>query len=134
MPDDTTKKNRKGGELPPEDLLNMLKLEENTAATVGYGATARDPQRHLEPFQDSITCLQFAHETLEPCDECWLMKFVPPDYDENTVPCHQIPLNEQGDTVMSLEAAGDQERLRKAILAWVRDSAAKLEQELKGSK
>ncbi len=110
----------------------MLKLEESLVAEGGYHPTARRPQ--LQFFRDSITCLTFGHEELEPCDQGWLMNFVPPDANPNVIPCHQIALNQNGDTVASLEAAGDRERLEQAILAWLRSAIAKLEEELKQSR
>lgn len=106
-----------------EELLVMLKLEEAVVAAVGYV--------RKQPFRDSLTCLDFGRESLEPCDQCWLMDFVPPEYHQNALPCHQISLNQNGETVASLVAAGDRERLKQAILAWLRGAIAKLEQELK---
>lgn len=114
-----------------EELLKILKLEEALVAAGGYRASARRP--HPRPFLDSITtsCLQFGSGALESCDQCWLMEFVPRDHHPNALVCHQIPLNQNGDTVASLEATGDHERLEQAILAWLRGTIAKLEWELK---
>ena len=117
-----------------EDLLTMLKLEEAEVATVGYRPYPRAPQLRVEPFRDSITCLAFAREELEPCDNCWLMDFIPSNYHDKALPCHQIPLNEKGETVATIEATGDYERLEKAVLAWLRGRIATLEQELKESR
>ena len=106
-----------------EELLVMLKLEEAIVAAVGYVRN--------QPFRDSITCLDFGRESLEPCDQCWLMGFVPREHHPNALPCHQISLNQDGETVASLVAAGDRERLKQAIIAWLRGAIANVEQELK---
>ena len=106
-----------------EELLVMLKLEEAVVTAVGY--------LRNRPFRDSITCVDFGRESLEPCDGCWLMSFVPREYHQNALPCHQISLNQNGESVASLASAGDRERLKQAILAWLRGTIAKLEQELK---
>jgi hypothetical protein len=104
-------------------ILGMLKLVEMTAATAGYRTS-------LQPFRDSITCLNFGRESLEPCDRCWLMKFVPPGYNQQVLPCHQIPLNVEGETVASLGRTGDRERLREAILGWLRSNITRMKQEI----
>ncbi len=109
-----------------EQLLGMLKLEEITATKAGY-------KKDLQPFRDSITCLSFARETLEPCDQCWLMRFVPREHHDHALPCQQIPLNQNGETVASLELTGDRERMRHEVLAWLRSNIAKLKEELKQS-
>lgn len=116
-----------------QELLDMLKLEEVVAAARGFPPSPEKPHHPLEPFRDSITCLKFGREALEPCEECWLMNFVPAGYDPSVFPCHQIPLNQQGETVHSLESRGDPERLRVEVLGWLRDKIAKLERELQES-
>ena len=104
-----------------EELLVMLKLEEAVVVAVGYVRN--------QPFRDSITCVDFGRESLQPCDGCWLMSFVPREYHQNALPCHQISLNQNGETVAGLASTGDRERLRQTILAWLRGTIAKLEQE-----
>jgi len=111
-----------------QELLDMLKLEEAAVAARGFPPSLGDPHHHLEPFRDSITCLNFEREAPpEPCEQCWLMNFVPAGYDPDVLPCHQIPLNQQGETVVSLESDGDPERLRVEILGWLRGEIARLE-------
>ena len=79
-----------------EDLLARLKVEETIVAKGGYGTSVRTPRVRLQTFRDSVSCLNFASESLEPCDRCWLMDFVPGDHHQNALPCHQIALNESG--------------------------------------
>ena len=113
-----------------KELLDLLKLEEAAVAARGFVPLPGEPDHHLEPFRDSLTCLKFGREALEPCDQCWLMNYVPAESDPDLLPCHQIPLNQQGETVVLLESRGDLVRLGQAVLAWLRSKIAQLEQEL----
>src|SRR5437660_1519366 len=92
-----------------EELLRMLKLEESMVTGIGYGPSILTPEVRLRPFRDSISCPNFGRDTLEHCDQCWAMSFVPRDCHHDSLPCHQIPLN-CSETVASLEAAGERER------------------------
>jgi len=114
-----------------KELLDMLKIEEAIVSARGFRTTPQSSRLYLEPFRDSITCLNFRRETLEPCDQCWLLHFVPRGYHQNALPCHQIPLNQKGETVVSLESRGDIEGLKQEVLAWLRGEIAKLERDLK---
>jgi hypothetical protein len=114
-----------------KELLDVLKIEEAVVSARGFRTTPQSSRLYLEPFRDSITCLNFSRETLEPCDQCWLLHFVPGNHHQNALPCHQIPLNQKGETVVSLESRGDIERLEKEVLVWLRGEIAKLERELK---
>jgi hypothetical protein len=114
-----------------QELLDMLKLEEAAVAARGFPPSPDAPHRHLQPFRDSITCLNFEHEgAQEPCEQCWLANYVPSGHDPNVMLCHQIPLNEKGETVHSLETGGDDpHRLRQEVLGWIRGEIARLEAE-----
>ena len=113
-----------------KQLLDVLKIEEAFVSTRGFRGSARTSNLYFEPFKDSITCLNFGRETLESCDQCWLMEFVPRDYQENALPCHQIPMDHAGETVVSLESRGDIVRLEQTVLTWLRSKIAQLEREL----
>ena len=113
-----------------KQLLDMLKLEESVVSAKGLRAGPHTGKPYFEPFKDSMTCLNFSHECPEPCDECWLMEFVPHDYHEKALPCHQIPMNQAGETVVSLKSVGDVTRLEQTVLSWLRNKIAQLEQEL----
>ena len=113
-----------------KQVLDMLRLEEAVVSAKGLRAGPRIGKRYFEPFKDSLTCLNFSHECPEPCDECWLMEFVPHDYHEKALPCHQIPMNQAGETVVSLKSVGDVTRLEQTVLSWLRNKIAQLEQEL----
>jgi hypothetical protein len=58
------------------------------------------------------------------------MEFVPEDYHDKALPCHQIPMNQEGETVVSLKSEGDIPRLEQTVLSWLRKKIAQLEQEL----
>lgn len=113
-----------------KQVLDMLRLEESVVSAKGLRAGPRIGKRYFEPFKDSMTCLNFSHECPEPCDECWLMEFVPEDFHDKALPCHQIPMNDKGETVVMLKARGDLPRLEQTVLAWLRNKIAEVEQEL----
>jgi hypothetical protein len=113
-----------------KQVLDMLRLEEAVVSANGLRAGPRIGKRYFEPFKDSMTCLNFSHECPEPCDECWLMEFVPEDFHDKALPCHQIPMDDKGETVVSLKARGDIALLEQTVLSWLRKKIAQLEQEL----
>ena len=119
-----------GEQLKRKRLLDMLKIEEAVVSTRGFRGSTRTRNPYFEPFRDSITCLDFSRETPEACDQCWLMEFVPRNYHPNALPCHQIPMNQAGETVVSLESRGDIVRLEQEVLGWLRTKIAQLEREL----
>ena len=111
-------------------LLDMLKLEEAVVSANGLRAGPRIGKRYFEPFKDSMTCLNFSHECPEPCNECWLMEFVPEDFHDKALPCHQIPMDDKGETVVTLKARGDIPTLEQTVLSWLRKKIEELEDEL----
>ena len=44
--------------------------------------------------------------------------------------CHKIPLNEKGDTIESLKAEDDPQKLQATVLNWLKRTVAKLEEEV----
>ncbi len=44
--------------------------------------------------------------------------------------CHSIPLNEKGDTVESLKAEDNPQKLQTTVLGWLKRTVARLEEEL----
>jgi len=111
-------------------LLDMLKLEESVVSVNGLRAGPRIGKRYFEPFKDSMTCLNFSHECPEPCNECWLMEFVPEDFHDKALPCHQIPMDSKGETIVMLKERGDIPTLEQTVLSWLRMKIAEIEQEL----
>jgi len=73
-------------------------------------------------------------EKRTPCAHCWLMEFVPLQFRNSNDPCRFIPLNERGDSIDSLEAAGQREKVAAALLGWLRATIARLEAEVAAGK
>ena len=115
----------------PEELIDWLKLEIEVIEKGGYNPSVRDPRNEPRIFRDSISCPNMGlTEKLEPCSHCWLMEFVPANRIHEEDPCQHIPLNEQGDTVASLEAEGRHEEAIELLLAWLKSTVARLEAEV----
>lgn len=115
------------------EMIEQLKLEIEVIEKGGYSPSVREPRKELRPFRDSVTCLNLGLEEKEqPCASCFLADFVPPEfrYSSEGDLCHKIRLNAQGDTVESLEREGDRDKLQAAILAWLRNTIARLEKEV----
>lgn len=103
------------------ELLEILKNELAFIEAGGYGRSVRTPWLPTSIFQDSLSCLNFGDpKRSHPCEECVLMQFVPSDCRSTSVPCHHIPLSEDGETVDGLERWGTQEELEDAIKDWLR--------------
>jgi len=103
------------------DILEVLQAELDFIEKGGYGRSPRTPQKSKSPFQDSLTCLNYAYlEKVHPCSECHLIDFVPSDRRSEEIPCHFIPLNESGETLEQLDAEDDQYKLEEALKLWLR--------------
>ncbi len=113
-----------------QELIERLKLEIQVIEKGGYYPSVREPHKELRIFRDSVSCLNVGlEEKKEPCVHCFLMEFVPPEHRDKQEPCHYIPLNERGDTVASLSAQGNHDRLQDAVLHWLKTTVARLESE-----
>ena len=114
------------------DVLEVLKFELNFLEQGGYGRSVRAPQTATSIFQDSITCLNSGEpQRPHPCSECMLIDFVPQSSRDADIPCHHIPLSPAGETVATLEASGNQQRLEEAAISWLRAVIARIEKEQK---
>ena len=108
------------------DILEVLRAELDFVEKGGYGRYVRTPWRAKSAFQDSLTCLNYAYlDRAHPCSECHLIDFVPGDKRSERVPCHTIPLNEDGETVE--EFAADQQKLERALKSWLRAKILEIE-------
>jgi hypothetical protein len=112
------------------DLLQVLESELDFLNKGGYDRSVRTPREPTIFFQDSPVCPEYPCRTHN--DQCMLMQFVPAAERSSFVPCHHIPLNENGDTVESLLAAEGRERAEEALKAWLRRGIARLKQEYGG--
>src|SRR5215468_3876207 len=102
------------------DLLNLLQEELDFIDKGGYGRSVRTPWLPKSIFQDSLSCLNYADTSrTHPCTECRLIEFVAPEHRSDMVPCHHIPLDEQGDTVEDLEAKGDDSKIGHLMKSWL---------------
>jgi hypothetical protein len=114
------------------DMINQLKIEIAMLERGGYQPSVHEPRRESHIFRDSVSCLNVDLEKkVYPCSSCFLIEFVPPELkNSNDDPCHKIPLNEKGDTVESLEREGEPDKLRAAVLGWLKATVAKLGKEV----
>jgi hypothetical protein len=122
--------------LDKNEMIEQLKFEIQMIEKGGYYPSVRDPRHDPEIFRDSITCLNVGLEEKEhACTSCFLSEFAPPELrNSNEDLCHKIPLNENGDTVESLKAEGRRDQIQGAVLAWLKNTVAKLEQEVAAGK
>jgi hypothetical protein len=123
---------------PTQGPLETLKKELDFVDHAGYRKPigSRQPLFCMESgvewkkrtfFEDSPVCPKEKYEACDPQSDCALMRFVPEDLRNETLPCHYIPLNEQGDTIASLEETGNREKIEAAIRSWVQKNIEKME-------
>jgi len=106
-------------------VLDVLRAELDFVEKGGYGRSVREPWKATSVFQDSTTCFCYPDRKHDDC--CFLMQFVPPEHRTESVPCHHIPLNAEGDTIDRLEEREDQQALEETFRNWLRESIARLE-------
>ncbi len=112
------------------DVLEVLKFELNFLEQGGYGRSVRTPWKPTSVFLDSPSCINFNDSSRpHPCNECLLTDFVPLSNRDEKVPCHHIPLNDQGETVYTMERQREQMELEEALKNWLRDTIQRIERE-----
>jgi hypothetical protein len=112
-----------------KEVIEKLKMEIAMVERGGYNPSVREPRKLPQIFRDSITCLNYGLEVKkEPCIHCFLIQYVPSEHCSKSEPCHYIPLNSKGDTVISLQH--DPVRLQAALLGWLYKRLAGLEKEI----
>lgn len=110
------------------NTLEVLKAELNFVKKGGYGRSPRDPRREQLAFEDSPTCLNYdSKPNPAPCADCVLMQFVPAGKLREKVPCRHIPLNDQGETLLSLYRGATQQEIGETLTEWLERKIAKLE-------
>ncbi len=110
------------------EVFELLQAELGFIEKGGYGRSPRTPQKAKSPFQDSLTCINYPYPVkIHPCSECHLIGFVPSEHRSEEIPCHFIPLNDSGETLEQLEAEDDQQKLEKALKAWLRARIKEIE-------
>jgi hypothetical protein len=112
------------------DTLEILKNELDFIEKGGYGRSVRTPWHPKSTFQDSLTCINYGYPyRAHPCNECQLLDFVSPDHQGEEVPCHFIPLNENGETIEDLEAEDNEAKLEKEVGNWLRARIREIEEQ-----
>lgn len=111
------------------DILELLYEELDFIEKGGYGRSVKTPWKPTSVFQDSLSCLNYGYPyRAHPCSACHLIDFVPAQAYGETVPCHHIPLNEDGETVETLETEENQQKKEETVKRWLRDRIRQLEQ------
>ncbi|HEY7679750.1 MAG TPA: hypothetical protein VIC04_04465 [Terriglobia bacterium] len=111
------------------EMLEKLKLELDILEKGGYAPSECEPHWMPLVFRDSVSCPNLGLEfKVEPCSNCFLMYFVPPEHRLEYNPCHHIPLNERGETVASLSRENNKEALLTALRSWLQSTISKLEE------
>jgi hypothetical protein len=109
------------------ELIEQLKLEARVIESGGYHPSVPEPRKELRIFRDSVSCPNLGvEEKVVPCAQCWLMGFVPPQFQDTTDLCRYVPLNDRGDSIDSLEASGQRDKVEGALLGWIRNTITKL--------
>lgn len=111
------------------NVLEVLKFELEFLEQGGYGRLPRESWRPRLIFEDSPTCMNFNSKRREPCSECLLMQFVPPEACKEQIPCLHIPLSLRGETLENLYRTGTQQEIEAALGAWLRATIQQLEAE-----
>jgi CheY-like chemotaxis protein len=102
------------------DILAVLKSELEFVEKDGYGLMPGAAWKAGSVFRDSPVCINFGEPApTRHCRECLLWEFVPGQQRSRVVPCHQIPLNPQGDTVQSLMQQGRTIELKRSLQSWL---------------
>lgn len=112
------------------DLLTVLKDELAFVEKGGYRDTSEHVWRPQFIFQDSPTCLNHDATTPpHPCSDCILMQLIPEKHRDMKIPCRQIPLNDQGETIDYFYRFGTRDELESALRPWLRANIQRLETE-----
>lgn len=112
------------------DILDILQDELSFIEKGGYGRSVRTPWKSRSVFQDSLTCINFGDPSRShPCNECHLIDFVSPEQQATAIPCHQIPLNDAGETIEDLELKDNQSEMEKTVKNWLRKQIDRIKAE-----
>ena len=112
------------------DKLEVLRAELDFIEKGGYGRSVRTPWKPTSVFQGSPSCLNYGYPyRAHPCSECLLDDLGPPERRSEVVPCHHIPLNDEGETVETLELKDNQQLTEETVKRWLRAKIAEIEAE-----
>ena len=111
-------------------LLEVLRKELQFLEGGGYDRVAAHYWKPVSVFQNSVSCPNVDDPNKSvPCHKCTYYELVPPHTRDESVPCHFIPLNDEGETIHSMERQYSQEELLEAVGVWLRTTIKKLEKE-----
>ena len=110
------------------DILELLKDELDFIEKGGYGRSVRTPWQSKSTFQDSLSCINYNDPNrTHSCNECRLLDFVTPEHKTEEIPCHFIPLNNDGETIEDLELQDNQAKLEREVSEWLRARIKQIE-------
>jgi hypothetical protein len=108
------------------DVLDVLRYELNFLEQGGY-ERVDELGLPVSIFQDSLSCLNHGDPVRShACHECLLYDFVAPEARTEDVPCHFIPLDEQGRTLRDIP--GPSEQLLH-LKSWLQTTIARIQAE-----
>jgi hypothetical protein len=106
------------------DPLEVLRFELAFLQSGGYRSEGNRP--HF--FYDSVTCWNFGNPGLrKPCRNCLLADFIPELSHNERLACRSIPLDDDGNTIASLERRYNRAEVERAVSSWVGQTVARLE-------
>lgn len=112
-------------------VLDLLRAELKFVESGGYRLCSRSPWRAAYIFEESPSCPNFENrEQFQPCAECWLMEFVPPESKGERVPCRFVQLSSDGVSVDSLYRYGTPAETEQLLRRWLRERIREAESEL----
>lgn len=113
-----------------EQVLHLLRAELEFLESAGYQSSSRSPWRSPYVFEESPSCPNFSDPSRShTCQECWLMRFVPPDLRDEQSPCRFIQLTANGESVDSFYRYGTPGETEAALRKWLRQWIRELESE-----
>lgn len=112
------------------DILEVLQEELDFIEKGGYGRSVRTPWLPKSTFQDSLSCLNYGYPyRAHPCNECHLIDFVATEHKSAEVPCHFIPLDDEGATIEDLESIDSEPKLQEALKTWLRKKISAIKEQ-----
>ena len=101
-------------------VIGLLRMEIENVRHRGFGT-----------FRDTVLCINAGRrEPAHSCDGCLLLDFVPPEGRRKLVPCNHIPLDSSRRTVDTLSRQATRDECEKAVLNWMEQMLAFLEEDL----
>lgn len=111
---------------PDLETLRLLKQELAFLERGGYGGAL--PWKPVSIFLDSPSCPnRLAVDRSVPCQQCWLYKFVPEEYQKEPTPCHRIALNADGETAYTMTRQYTPGEVEDAVRKWLIAEIRRLE-------